>query len=81
MKGTADDARKLTESLSLFSLLANVADVKSLVIHPASTTHSQLTEDELLAAGIKPTTVRLSIGTENIDDIIADLTAGFEAIK
>ena len=81
VKGTADDARKFTESLSLFSLLANVADVKSLVIHPASTTHSQLTEDELLAAGIKPTTVRLSIGTENIDDIIADLTAGFEAIK
>lgn len=81
MKGAADDARKFTESLSLFSLLANVADVKSLVIHPASTTHSQLTEDELLAAGIKPTTVRLSIGTENIDDIIADLTAGFEAIK
>lgn len=81
MKGTADDARKFTESLSLFSLLANVADVKSLVIHPASTTHSQLTEDELLAAGIKPTTVRLSIGTENIDDIIADLAAGFEAIK
>ena len=79
--GTADDARKFTESLSLFSLLANVADVKSLVIHPASTTHSQLTEDELLAAGIKPTTVRLSIGTENIDDIIADLAAGFEAIK
>lgn len=55
--------------------------MKSLVIHPASTTHSQLTEDELLAAGIKPTTVRLSIGTENIDDIIADLAAGFEAIK
>ena len=81
VKGTADDARKFTESLSLFSLLANVADVKSLVIHPASTTHSQLTEDELLAAGIKPTTVRLSIGTENIDDIIADLAAGFEAIK
>ena len=81
VKGTADDARKFTESLSLFSLLANVADVKSLIIHPASTTHSQLTEDELLAAGIKPTTVRLSIGTENIDDIIADLAAGFEAIK
>ena len=55
--------------------------MKSLVIQPASTTHSQLTEDELLAAGIKPTTVRLSIGTESIDDIIADLAAGFEAIK
>ncbi|MCR4925289.1 MAG: PLP-dependent transferase, partial [Clostridiales bacterium] len=70
-----------TESLELFSLLANVADVKSLVIHPASTTHSQLSEEELLASGIRPTTVRLSIGTEHIDDIIADLEKGFEAIK
>ena len=70
-----------TESLQLFSLLANVADVKSLVIHPASTTHSQMTEEELLAAGIKPTTVRLSIGTEHIDDILADLQHGFEAVK
>ena len=58
-----------------------MADVKSLVIHPASTTHSQLTEDELLAAGIKPNTIRLSIGTEHIDDIIADLERGFDAIK
>ena len=81
IKGGAENAKKFIDNLELFSLLANVADVKSLVIHPASTTHSQLTEDELLAAGIKPTTVRLSIGTENIDDIIADLAAGFEAIK
>lgn len=81
IKGTAEDAKKFTESLKLFSLLANVADVKSLVIHPASTTHSQMSEEELLSAGIKPTTVRLSIGTEHIDDIIADLEHGFEAVK
>jgi len=80
IKGTAEDAKKFTESLELFSLLANVADVKSLVIHPASTTHSQLDEAELLEAGIRPTTVRLSIGTEHIDDIIADLQHGFDAI-
>ena len=81
IKGGAEKAKKFTESLKLFSLLANVADVKSLVIHPASTTHSQLSEEELLAAGITPTTVRLSIGTEHIDDIIADLEQGFQAIK
>ncbi len=81
VKGSAKDAQKFTESLELFSLLANVADVKSLVIHPASTTHSQLSEEELLNAGIKPNTVRLSIGTEHIDDIIADLEHGFQAIK
>ncbi len=81
IKGDAETAKKFTESLKLFSLLANVADVKSLVIHPASTTHSQLSEDELLACGIKPNTVRLSIGTEHIDDIIADLRQGFEAVK
>lgn len=81
IKGNADTAKKFTENLELFSLLANVADVKSLVIHPASTTHSQMTEEELLAAGIKPNTVRLSIGTEHIDDIIADLEHGFEAVK
>ena len=81
VKGGADEAKKFTESLELFSLLANVADVKSLVIHPASTTHSQLSEQELLNAGIKPNTVRLSIGTEHIDDIIADLEHGFAAIK
>ena len=81
IKGNADTAKKFTESLDLFSLLANVADVKSLVIHPASTTHSQLDEKELLACGIRPTTIRLSIGTEHIDDIIADLAHGFEAVK
>ena len=81
VKGGAEEAKKFTESLKLFSLLANVADVKSLVIHPASTTHSQLSEEELLHAGIKPNTVRLSIGTEHIDDIIADLKQGFAAIK
>ncbi len=81
IKGTAETAKKFTESLKLFSLLANVADVKSLVIHPASTTHSQLDEAELAEAGISPTTVRLSIGTEHIDDIIEDLEAGFAAVK
>jgi O-acetylhomoserine (thiol)-lyase len=80
LEGTADQARAFTEKLELFSLLANVADVKSLVIHPASTTHSQLSEAELLDAGITPTTVRLSIGTENIKDLIADLEQGFSAI-
>lgn len=79
--GNAETAKKFTESLELFSLLANVADVKSLVIHPASTTHSQLTEEELLSAGIKPTTIRLSVGTEHIDDIIADLRHGFDAVR
>lgn len=81
IEGDGDTAKKFTESLKLFSLLANVADVKSLVIHPASTTHSQLSEEELLACGIKSTTIRLSIGTEHIDDIIADLAQGFEAVK
>lgn len=81
VKGDAEKAKKFTESLELFSLLANVADVKSLVIHPASTTHSQMSEEELLKSGIKPNTVRLSVGTEHIDDIIADLEHGFEKIK
>ncbi len=81
IKGGPEEAKKFTESLELFSLLANVADVKSLVIHPASTTHSQLSEEELLSGGIKPNTIRLSIGTEHIDDIISDLEHGFEAIK
>lgn len=81
IKGDADTAQKFTESLELFSLLANVADVKSLVIHPASTTHSQMSEEELLAGGIKPNTVRLSIGTEHIDDILADLEQGFYAVR
>lgn len=81
LNGTSEQAKKFTESLELFSLLANVADVKSLVIHPASTTHSQMTEAELLDCGITPTTIRLSIGTEHIDDIIDDLKHGFEAVK
>ena len=81
LNGTEEQAKKFTESLELFSLLANVADVKSLVIHPASTTHSQLSTEELLDAGIRPTTIRLSIGTEHIDDIIADLEHGLLAVK
>jgi O-acetylhomoserine (thiol)-lyase len=81
IKGNAEKAKSFTEALKLFSLLANVADVKSLVIHPASTTHSQMSEAELLESGIKPNTVRLSIGTEHIDDILDDLKQGFEAIK
>jgi len=81
LKGSLDTARKFTESLELFSHLANVADVKSLVIHPASTTHSQMNERELAESGITPTTIRLSIGTEHIDDIIADLETGFKALS
>jgi O-acetylhomoserine (thiol)-lyase len=81
IRGGTDKAKKFTESLELFSLLANVADVKSLVIHPASTTHSQMSEKELEESGIKPNTVRLSIGIEHIDDIIADLKHGFDAVK
>ncbi|MDR3275660.1 MAG: O-acetylhomoserine aminocarboxypropyltransferase/cysteine synthase [Treponema sp.] len=81
IKGGAEKAKVFTEKLELFSLLANVADVKSLVIHPASTTHSQMSETELLESGIKPNTVRLSIGTEHIDDLIADLKQGFDAVK
>ncbi|NLN55640.1 MAG: O-acetylhomoserine aminocarboxypropyltransferase/cysteine synthase [Clostridiales bacterium] len=81
LKGTEEQAKRFTESLKLFSLLANVADVKSLVIHPASTTHSQLSAEELASAGIKPTTIRLSVGTEHIDDIIDDLKQGFDSIQ
>ncbi|MDD7556035.1 O-acetylhomoserine aminocarboxypropyltransferase/cysteine synthase family protein [Ruminococcus sp.] len=81
IKGGAEEAKRFTESLQLFSLLANVADVKSLVIHPASTTHSQLSEEELLESGIKPNTIRLSIGTEHIQDILADLEQGFAAVR
>lgn len=81
IKGGKAEAHKFIDSLEIFSLLANVADVKSLVIHPATTTHSQLTKQELDEQGIKPNTVRLSIGTEHIDDIIADLERGFNAIK
>lgn len=80
IKGGHEEARKFCESLELFSLLANVADVKSLVIHPASTTHSQMSAEELAESGIKPNTVRLSIGTEHIDDIISDLDLGFQSI-
>ena len=80
IKGGAKAAEKFIDNLKIFSLLANVADVKSLVIHPASTTHSQMTEEELLSSGITPATIRLSIGTEHIDDIIADLEEGFAAI-
>ena len=81
IKGTEEQARTFTESLSVFSLLANVADVKSLVIHPASTTHSQMSAQELAAVKITPQTVRLSIGTEHIDDILEDLRQGFAAIS
>ena len=81
IKGDAQKAKDFIDNLELFSLLANVADVKSLVIHPASTTHSQLNEAELLDQGIKPNTIRLSIGTENIDDIIEDLEEAFKAVQ
>ncbi len=80
IKGDARKAKDFIDHLELFSLLANVADVKSLVIHPASTTHSQMNEEELLKAGIKPNTIRLSIGTEHIDDIIEDLQEAFKAV-
>ncbi len=80
IKGGCEAAWRFIDNLKIFSLLANVADVKSLVIHPASTTHSQLTEEELLDQGITPGTIRLSIGTEHIDDIIADLENGFAAV-
>ena len=81
IKGDAETAKKFIDNLAIFSLLANVADVKSLVIHPASTTHSQFTEAELLDQGIKPNTIRLSIGIENADDLIAALDAAFKAVE
>ena len=81
IKGGQDEAHKFIDSLEIFSLLANVADVKSLVIHPATTTHSQLSAEELADQGIKPNTIRLSIGTEHIDDILADLQRGFDAVR
>lgn len=81
IKGDAATAQKFIDNLAIFSLLANVADVKSLVIHPASTTHSQLTEEELLDQGIKPNTIRLSIGVENVKDLIAALDQAFAAVK
>lgn len=80
VKGGREEAFAFIDNLKIFSLLANVADVKSLVIHPATTTHSQLTDEELADVGIKQNTIRLSIGTEHIDDIIADLEAGFAAV-
>lgn len=79
IKGGQAEAHKFIDNLEIFSLLANVADVKSLVIHPATTTHPQLSSEELLDQGIKPNTIRLSIGTEHIDDILADLETGFAA--
>ena len=81
IKGSVKEVHKFIDSLRIFSLLANVADVKSLVIHPATTTHSQLSAEELEDQGIKPNTIRLSIGTEHIDDIIADLQNGFDAVE
>ncbi len=81
IRGGQEEAHKFIDSLKIFSLLANVADVKSLVIHPATTTHSQLSKEELADQGIKPNTIRLSIGTEHIDDIIGDLESGFAAVK
>lgn len=80
IKGGQEEAYRFIDNLEIFSLLANVADVKSLVIHPATTTHSQLSEEELADQGITPSTIRLSIGTEHIDDIIADLEKGFAAV-
>ncbi|MBQ8647615.1 MAG: O-acetylhomoserine aminocarboxypropyltransferase/cysteine synthase, partial [Oscillospiraceae bacterium] len=81
IKGGQAEAHKFIDSLKIFSLLANVADVKSLVIHPATTTHSQLSAEELLDQGIKPNTIRLSIGVEHIDDILEDLEQAFAAAK
>ena len=81
IKGGQEEAWKFIDSLRIFSLLANVADVKSLVIHPASTTHSQLSPEELADQGIRPNTIRLSVGTEHIDDILADLENGFRALQ
>ena len=80
IKGGREEAFRFIDNLEVFSLLANVADVKSLVIHPATTTHSQLSAAELEEQGIHPNTIRLSIGTEHIDDIIADLECGFAAV-
>ena len=81
IKGGKEEAWKFIDNLEIFSLLANVADVKSLVIHPASTTHSQLNDEELEDQGIRQNTIRLSIGTEHVDDIIGDLEKGFQAIQ
>ena len=82
VKGGAEEARKVTDAANgeIFSILANVGDAKSLIIHPASTTHSQLSEEDLLKGGVRPELIRLSIGIEHIDDIIAALDAALEAI-
>jgi O-acetylhomoserine (thiol)-lyase len=81
LKGGRDHGQKFAESLKLHSHVANIGDVRSLVIHPASTTHSQLTEDEQRSAGVEPGLVRLSVGLESIDDILADLELGFAAVR
>lgn len=81
IRGGQAEAHRFIDSLKIFSLLANVADVKSLVIHPATTTHSQLSPEELADQGIRPNTIRLSIGTEHIDDILADLDQAFAAVR
>ena len=81
IKGGVEEAYRFIDHLQIFSLLANVADVKSLVIHPATTTHSQLSPEELAEQEIKPNTIRLSIGTEHIEDIINDLQHGFDAVE
>ena len=81
IQGGQAEAHRFIDHLEIFSLLANVADVKSLVIHPATTTHSQLSPEELLDQGIRPNTIRLSVGTEHIDDILADLERGFAAVR
>ena len=81
IRGGKQKAKDFIDNLELFSLLANVADVKSLVIHPATTTHSQCTEEELLDQGIKPNTIRLSIGIEKVEDLIEDLDAAFKGVK
>lgn len=81
IKGGQKEAHRFIDGLKIFSLLANVADAKSLVIHPATTTHSQLSEQELIDQGIYPNTIRLSIGIEHIDDILADLQLGFDKVK
>jgi O-acetylhomoserine (thiol)-lyase len=81
IKGDIEKAKRFSENLKLFSLVSNLADLKSLVIHPASTTHSQISEKELLESGIKPNSIRLSIGIEHIDDIIDDLKQAFETVR
>ena len=81
IKGGQEEAYRFIDNLKIFSLLANVADVKSLVVHPATTTHSQLTKEELVEQNIRPNTIRLSVGTEHIQDILEDLERGFAAVR